>query len=267
MSSGWGISPWGLGGWGGFGAPFRVLGAEAVATRTVRVALSLPPKRVSAIAAGDALNAATWSITRLDTGASYTVLGAEAESDHEILVLLLQPLAGYRINHRVSCLPLISDTGAPVALPGTADFQGLAFDAGAPGSFDRDVANPPLTKPEQLGIGGTLIVVGGDYANERGVELAKKMAYRDLFTPPNAYAHLPGYGFGLGERVKQGLRPGEVPKLAADIGRVLRSRPWINDGRGALSFDEENGILDCRIRLDVKNHDEPVKFPLRLPTA
>lgn len=263
--AGWGLQPWGRSPWGGLGTPMTIVQAEAIATRTVRVRLSQPPRASSAVWDGDALNPATWSLLRLDTGAGYTILGASQWSAHEIDVLLLEPLAGYLVTHQIGALPLVSTTGSHMAPPGTANFPGLAWQHdGKPGEFDRDVANPPTVRDAGASFGGTLVVVGGDYVTEQGEALARKMALRDLLTPTGAFAHLPGYGFGLGERVKQGVRPSQLPALAADIARVLKSRPWVEDAGAGLSFDSTNGILDVGLRIKLKNKPQALKLPLRI---
>ncbi len=261
--AGWGLLPWGLGPWGSL-VDLYSLGAEAVATRTIRVRLSVTPMASSPIGSGDALNPATWSVSRLDTGAAYTVLGAELHSDDEIDVLLLQPLAGFLIEHRIVFPTLRGAGGALIKSPSSADFKGLAWEqARKYGEFDRDVANPPVTGANVSGIGGTLLVIGGDYSSEQGESLARKIALRDLLTPTGAYAHLPIYGFGLGERVKVGIRPGELPGLASDISRVLRSRPWVKDASAQLAFGDD-GILYVAFQMQLKKLPAPVRANLRV---
>ena len=264
MGTGWALEQWGRGPWGGGTSPFAVALAEAVATRTIRVTLTLPPLATSAAVLGDALNPKTWTVTRLDSGAAYTVLGAELVSTHDVDVLLLGPLAAYVVQHRITANGLLASNGStPIGAPNYGDFAGLVTGA-VPGQFDKDVANPPVTGPSTQGFGGTLLVVGGDYALEQGDAFVKKMAYRDLFTEPGGFAHLPGYGFGLVSKVKQGLRPNQIPQLAEDIGRALKSRPWVDDAKARLAFDSSNGILAVLLLIRSKGSQSPVKFPLQV---
>ena len=267
-SRGWGVAQWSKSPWGGPNAPFTVVGARAFATRTVRVTLSLAPLATSAVVQGDALNPATWAVTRTDTGAAFQVLGATQASAHDVDVLLLAPLASFAVQHKVQANGLRAANGsAIIADPISATFAGLtAASDYTPGQPDYDVANPPTPVLSQ-GIGGTLLVVGGDYATEQGPALARKMAFRDLFTPTGSFKHLPSYGFGLGERVKQGLRASEIPALRGSIERLWLSRPWVQSASAPISFDEANGILSLAGLLVLKKQQNPVKLPLRVDSA
>lgn len=264
--AGWGLLPWGLGPWGGLPSPLAIEGADAVATRTVRVTLTRPVQAVSAIADGDALNVRTWSVVRLDNGDAFTVLGVTMFGDNEVDVLLLEPLASFAVMHRVSCPSLLGADGVTsMGSPSSWDFPGLVWEQeGREAEFDRDIANPPVVGQNLQGFGGTLLAVGGDYANEQGVELARKMAYRDVFTEPSSFTHLPGYGFGLGGRVKRGLNPSELPGLAADIKRVLLRRPWVEDAAAPMSFDTSNGILSIALKLKLKGQPDPATVKVQV---
>lgn len=271
---GWGQQQWGIDAWGGVGASLTITKAVAVDTHTVRVTLSREPKHDSRAAAGDATNPATWTVSRLDTGALHTVLGVElAAAPLGWDVFVLEAFAGHLVTHRIQSTTLQALNGVPISAPNSAGFLGvLSISASAQDGnlADRglravDLANPPGAT--ETNVGGTLQVVGGDYASVAGTQLLKKLIYRRLFTRKRGFFHLPNYGLGL--KVKEPLPAADVVLLRKLIERDVALEPEVESVRVEVEFLEaENAVV---IRLQVRERatgaEHHFRFPDEAPAA
>jgi hypothetical protein len=240
----WGTSRYGVGPSG----PFTLTAAAALDTHRVRVTLSRAAQAVSAALPGDALNPATWTVTRSDTGAVLTLLAVEGGAGSVFALVTLDPLAGYNVSHTVAATTLKAANGDLISTPSSATFQGLAEAAvsqpaqGAPGSVD--LRNLPV--PDPVHFGGTLVMTpGGDYDVETGTALVKKLILRRLFSAPGDFFHLPDYGLGL--RVKEPIAPGAMSRLKAEIERQVKLEPEVEQVRASLSLSTD-GVLIVRVQ-------------------
>ncbi len=127
--SGYGLDEYGLGpygGLGGGGGGLALAGAYAVGTRTVRVALTVAPRAVSANGVGDALNPATWFLTRLSDDAAYLVIGVAAVDPVTFEVSTLQAFGAHTVDHLVGSATLVEPDGSEIGSPLTATFVGVS---------------------------------------------------------------------------------------------------------------------------------------------
>ena len=263
----WGTGPWGLGTFGGLPGPLSVVSALAITTRTVRVTLTSTPLAASATVPGDALNPATWTVTRLDTGFMFTVASVDQVDAITFDIFLVQALGPASTQHQVSSTTLKKPTGALISSPYSALFNGLV--ASQPTSVaivrQRDLANPPAP-PGLNSIGGTLVMdASGDYKLVSGAALLKKLILRRLTTRPGEFAHLPNYGLGFA--VKEPLRDSDLIALRGDVEAQVLLEPDVATANVLLSFNNAEGIVVCRIRATMRSTGETVDTSMELPGA
>ncbi len=243
---GWGTGPWGTGPWGGASSSISLSSAVAVTTATVRVTVSAAPAHISPAAAGDALNPATWAVTRLDTGASFTVVGVTEVSALQYDLLVFGSFADVSVTHQVESTTLRNASGVLVSLPTTAEFLGLSeflFTANTKGGL-ADLANAPAPFNPP---GGTLqVAAGGDYTMVSGAELVRKLIVRRLLSTPGEWFHLPKYGLGL--RVKETLPSNDLIKLGAAIERQVLREPEVQAVSALLEWTPSKHLLVVQIR-------------------
>lgn len=200
-SVGYGIGAYGRGGYGVTGASISLDYAFPLSVRSVRVVLSEEAKAESPTRSGDALNPATWFVTRVDTGASFPVIGVSQSSRLAFDIFVLGSFASRHTTHRVRSDTLRSVSGSLLADPRAAEFLGLISEALSTVEKSavekrqaiRDLANPPV--PNSDDVSGTLqIAESGDYVSVEGVELVRKLVMRRLTTMRGDFFHLPDYG-------------------------------------------------------------------------
>lgn len=240
--SGWGLSPYGLGAWGlGSGAAADVENVLCTATTVVRVYLSVEPQHTSYFVLGDALNPLSWSITD-PTNVSVRVVGVVQVDDTTYELVTLKPLTGSADVFTLGWT-LLDPTGAPF-LPGSAPFYGMtATLSSAQALVPADLRNPQ-TSP---GLNGTLSVdSSGDYANEHGAELLRKLLIRVLTSTPGDYFFMPNYGAGI--RVKEPIPLTDMPSMKALVQTQVRKEPEFSNAKVQLRLDEKRGILFVTVR-------------------
>lgn len=272
--AGWGTMPWGLGSWGlSFAsalADLSISGAVAQTTNSVRVALTAPALASSPTVAGGALNPATWSVTRLDTGDGFTVLAVTQVASDVYDVHVLEDFAPFFVLHRVESTTLRRVDGAVVVPPTSADFQGLASASTATLAAlaasrllsPVDVANPPT--PRSPSVGGTLVITsGGDYESVSGAELVRKLIIRRIVTNVGDFFHLPNYGIGI--NVKEPLPSNDLVKLQTDIERQALLEPEVEEVRVGLTLTPNN-ILTITVKARLRQTGEVLAFPFEFPS-
>jgi hypothetical protein len=194
--------------------------------RTVRATLDAAPLAVTPTGAGDALNPASWTVGRSDTG-PLTVVAVDRVLAAVFDVHTLEPLGSHLVRHALGIVGM-SIAGSPVTE--TIGFMGEAWAAtftpegqiAAQRKTSRDLANPPVGI---LGsdAGGTLVVQGGDYATVTGADLVRKLYARRLTTAPGGFFHLPDYGLGLS--AKEPAPFSDLARYKAEVERQLREEP------------------------------------------
>jgi hypothetical protein len=227
MSGGWGLGGWGTSLYGTSVAPALEY-AFATGDRGVRVHLSAPPQARGAAYAGDALNPATWRVTRDDTGADLVVASVSKYDTQTFDLVVLFPLGNADVSHTVVTVGLRDAAGVRVPTSSAA-FDGctLAPLVAPPVGTVGDLRNAPAPAPTGSvvdSVGGTLEVSSdGDLRLDGTEATVRKLILRRLTTPLGGFAHLPEYGFNL--PVKGVIPPIQIPALRADIAaQVKRER-------------------------------------------
>lgn len=235
----------------------QLVAAWAISTHGIRVELTAAPMAVDQFATGDALNPATWSVTRLDTGASVMVIGAVMHDATTVDLTTLDALGDHFVEHEVVATGLLDALGNPLAGVNSSTLEGVVHtldpvDSVTSEQFrDRDLANPPFQVDRGLGNNGTIIIgADGDYATEAGIPLQKKLVMRRLGTPRGAFRHLPNYGIGL--REKEPLpSAGDLIKLRKEIESQVLEEPDIENARASLLMDR-SGVLVVQLQFKPK---------------
>ena len=265
---GYGITPYGLGAYGSVGTSIFLAGAWAISTHGVRVITSSIPKALSAFAVGDALNPATWTVARLDSGDFFTVLGVSRVDQQTFDLALLEPLGNHFVTHQVGSTTLLAAAGFLITHPRAVDFMGVVESLDPTQAVelerlhDRDLKNPPI-QLELGGFAGTLVIGSdGDYETEDGIPLLEKLIVRRLTTPKGAFRHLPNYGLGLA--IKEPIPGGDLPRFKAEIERTVAEEPDVETVRCALLLDRSNTLL---VQLRVRARNTGATFDVRLRSS
>lgn len=275
MSGGFGTSGWGTSGFGGEDAALSVLNAFPISTHELLVTLSKPPLAVSGFVTGDVANPRSWAVTRVTSGAPDVQLDVVGTAPYEPplrwVVRTLQPLPGSAATGRLSIggrpsSAALRDAGGAVAT-GTlvTTFVGVTEHAtstpeqvATTATGSRDLRNVPAPQFGDTSIGGTLSVVGGDYALTSGTDLVKKLIVRRLTTTPGDFFHLPNYGVGLA--VKQPLPAGSVVRLQKRIQQQLLLEPDIRSV--SVSVTQSLNLLTVSVSALVASSGQQVTVAL-----
>lgn len=264
---GWGTGSWGGSPWGGGAASIAFDYAVAVDLRRVRVYLTAAPLATSPWGVGDALNPDSWTLTRLDSGAAFTITSAETVSNLAIDLRTVEALGPKPVTHRVASEVIRTASGVLVTAPKFADFAGLrsasALADQRAGLRQRDLRNEPTPRAES--VGGTLVIGSdGDYELHQGAELVRKLILRRLTTVPGEFSHLPTYGIGL--RSQEPLPTADLIKLRARITEQVRREPEVSSARVALQMNA-TGVLTVQVLAKLRTTGETVEIVYAAPDA
>lgn len=263
----YGLDPYGLSPYGGITLGISVASAEAFTTREVRVRLTAEPRHIGDGADGDALAPATWTVRRLDDGFEFTVIGAGMVDQSTVGLLLFEPLGPFAVQHSADAFGLLSSSGEAVTSPTGALFRGVVdrglatpqAQAATRRFGQRDLANPPLSGDS---VGGTLRVgPSGDYRNEEGAALVRKLIVRRLVTRRGELFWAPEYGAGIAE--KEAI-PGNLVAVASDTERQLLGEPDVEAVRVTLDLDA-SGILTVGVAAKLRQTGQEVQVSYAVP--
>lgn len=255
--SGYGVTGWGTSGYGGPApatVPFGISGAVALSTHEVLVTLTRPPQDVSPHAPGDASDPASWLVTVPSAAATLEVATVTpAARPLQWVLRTVQALPDSLTTARVQAPGLLDASGGPVVEQFSADFLGvteLATStpqrlADARLRSGADLANLPAPVAESTALGGTLVVVGGDYALVSGADLLRKLIVRRLIAAPGDFFHLPDYGVGLA--VKQPLPASGVSRLKKRIEQQVLQEPDAQSVAVSISQSSTTLVVDVRV--------------------
>lgn len=246
--SGWGVAPWGVSGWGGVTSPIAFSYAFALTTRDVGVVLTGDALAESVIGDGDALNPATWSVYEVDssgtTTRSLTVIAVTPRvSNSQFVVRTLEPFSRYPNVHVVASSTLRDALGVVLDLPRSAEFTGvIAAVSETARIMPADLLNAPANNTTLAGA----LVVGsdGDYNNQRGADLLRKLVTRRLTTTRGGFFYLPNYGIGL--KLKEPVPLSSLRLLKNDIANEIAKEPDITNVRVAASLSRD-GVLTINV--------------------
>ena len=259
----WGIG-WGLG-WGAAlpSTPFSILRARARTGRSVRVTFTVPPLFVSPAGEHDASNLDNWSLARLDPGGDAPGLlaaRAVAGDPQSIELVLVEPYATSELaQYRITGSNLWSAALDPLGDPSSADFLGMPTVVASVRATQplADLKNPQ-TSPTRLN-GALVVGPSGDYLEESGVSLIKKLIFRRLLTARDEYYHLAGTDYGAGLGPKQIFRPADLIVLRTQLeAQVLREAEV-----AAVSIDlalTSSGELTVGVRARLRSSDQQLSF-------
>lgn len=246
---GYGLDPYGFGPYGdpGSGAPFDVVGAVAVTRRQVQVTFSVAALTVSGFGSVDALNPVHWTVTRLDTGEVLPVGAVRIINASTVELWLLTPLGGFNITHQVMVAGIESAAFGPIEFPVSALFPGVQDSFVAVGPRPQRPRQVDLKATPQVpgDITNSLIVTGGDYATEQGLELLRKCILRRLTTPLGSFFHLPNYGVGIGPKTK--FTPADLRRIKAQIELQVLREPEVEAAQASLTLSPSVGSLTVQV--------------------
>lgn len=262
----WGTGSWGTGAWGGLAAASLALAnARATSERTLEVTLTIPPLAAGVLGAGDARNPATWNVYRVRDKRPYIVLAArQLGSSLRWELYTLRKLDDFGTTVRLDAGALRDAGGAAIVAPSTWDLPGCAAAAAPRPPFAElvDLENTPAGDGEL--VGALRVAAGGDYANQSGPALVRKLIIRRFTTRPGAFRHLPAYGVGFG--VKEVVPEAELPRLQAQLERQVSEEPEVVRARVTLTL-AAGGVLYARVQAKLRGVADPVDVELPLNAA
>jgi len=264
-SLGWGLDPWGLGSFGSLPGPLFLVSASALSTRTVRVVVSVPPIALDDLPdVGDALNPATWVISR--PGFVYTTAHIMAVDSVTFDITVVEAFGAAAVVHTVSSTTLEKPTREFIEAPLSLTFAGVvSSDEASPQAkltkrryVSQDLANPYVD--------GTLVMSpAGDYQLVSGAEMVKKLILRRLTTPKGGFFHLPEYGIGLA--VKEPVITSSLILLRREIERQILLEPDVAEVGVQLLMNASAGILTVKSQTRLKTTGETFEQSFNLPTG
>lgn len=263
---GYGIDPYGTSLYGDASPTIAIAAAYAIDTNTIRVILSSEPMHVDSFRAGDALNPATWSIIRNDTGAQFTILGIIGRSESTFDLHVLEALGSRFVSHTVTTTTLLSILGYLINGATAANLLGVVeqhdpLKASALEPYrDRDLRNPPFATG---GLSGCLVFAAdSDYQSEDRASLVKKCCMRRLGTKPNGFKHL-GKDYGVGILEKEPIPGGSLSNLKATIERQLQLEPDVETVKANLLLDR-SGVLLIQFNLIIAGNGAELNFGIKV---
>lgn len=258
MSAGtyWGVY-WG-GGAPSFGAASLL--AWATSERTLFVTFSTAPLALSPTLTADALNPASWTVTRQDSGRALLVVGVAALAPTAFELYLLDKLGPWLETHAVSATVADALTRAVSTLSATCLGCVAEEAAAAPGGM-VDLANPYFGDDESAVVGTLRATSSGDYAVETGEQLLRKRLIRRLATDQNEFFHLEPEDYGLGLRSKEVPVASTLPTLRAAVLRQVLREPEIGAAKVNLTLTTA-GVLTIAIYAELRRTGQSVRISI-----
>ena len=279
---GFGVSPWGTGGWGDAEIPSAVAygNAYAVGDRVVRVELTQEPLHLSSTGFGDALNPRTWQVSDPATGKQWTLMAVREISSKVYEILTFERLPKHFTELELRTTDLLDKDRLPLPTI-TFPFNGCYLAANntteqssaTAGYLQQDLMNsiappslPAAGDNYASMVSGTLrIDSAGDYTNQFGTELVRKLIMRRLIAKPGDFFHLPGYGAGLG--VKETMPVNNLRMLAAAIEAQVKLEPEVRAVKANLSYSASASVLNVLLRVQLEPDGQIAQIPLVVPTG
>lgn len=235
----WGIEHWGWDSWGGVGDVAVQPAPTCTSERSVLVSLSSAPMQRSEVGSGDALNPRSWRVSR--AGVQHIVMSVTRRAADQFELHCLLVFDSWLRDMLVEAA-LRDGTGVPAPISSQL-FSGCRRLRAAPaGQPMTDVANP-FFRAGQPG-DGLVVRAGGDYDNESGEALLRKLIIRRLRTAPGGLFHLRDYGVGL--HVKSPLRISDLTQLRLLVEQQLKQEPEIAQLAVRMQLTV-NGVLTCAV--------------------
>lgn len=283
----WGASLWGRAPWGGPG--FGPTAAVAVRENVIRVAFSEVVYASDLGDAEDAIRSATWALATLPLSRGLdsfaprevAVVGASIPTEVDgvppvdvgryVDLALDRPLSPWPAAYTLT--PGGVWNAARTILAGVAvlsvegAYRELVRPSVEQGSESHDLANPQsriaavsVDAQGDAALGCFAVDDTGDYALDSGVTSFRKRVLRVITTAKNGFAHLPGYGAGLVQKMKQTGTTARLAALVTDVETQVRRDP------DCLSVEARTTLSPTRpglMRMDVfaqPKHGKALRF-------
>lgn len=253
MSGGWGLGPWGLAPWGtGIVDPLRITNAVAIRDNTVRLTFNVAPLFSGILDDGDASDSERYAVVPV-----VGTIGADGLAPRAVTPCLIEqapvvgslgkyldvtvdrPFSPYSGQYLVSANGIRSITGMLLD-PTYASFTFYGLSRGLPVQrqdavlSSRDIANTQdrsgtlgsiPTPSSELVLGTIGVDSQGDLAFDNGMVGYRKRVLRRCLTRKGGFSHLPEYGVGVPDAVKQLGKSGTRESLAAEAESQIQQEP------------------------------------------
>ena len=289
MTQGWGAGEWGRSFWGVGSGPLQLIDAEPVRENVVRLFFNAVPKFTGILDPHDASSAERYQIVivagtlpfGVDPRPVSPILASVAEvagaGGTQIDLTVDRPFSPYTARYLVSVNQLqTTDGGLLDPAFCCQEFDGLLGQRGVRNRSlalpSRDIANPqtfqamldplPVTN-DPLVLGSIPVDDSGDYAFDEGVTSLKKRIFRRLVTTPGKFSHLPEYGVGLPQQLKQLNTFAKRVEMQAEIEKQILQEPDVDAVSAQVVSDLDTpGLFRVRLRVRAKVSDSPVDMDL-----
>lgn len=286
MNTGWGLGPFGRVGWGSSAPSDKLvlLSAEAIRENCVRLSFNQLLAYTDVRGLVDAADPKNYAIEPVENTFGedglparpvFPILVEQTKSPlvngRSIDVWLDRRLSPYPAQYRASALRSVAANGVPL-LGQFAVFFGVNWESATPANAiapATDFANPGY---ESSAIPGSTQILGvypttsqGDYATDRDLVSYKKRIIRRITTRRGRFAHLPNYGVGLLDQIKQLAKPSVRQTIAAEAEAQIREEPeTINVQVTITAHATASGLFYFRVKARTKvfgdvNLDIPLK--------
>jgi hypothetical protein len=236
---------------------------------------------------GDSTNPSSWRIVRNDTNTILSIASVEPNPSvgpSSVILRLLFPLPANTVQLTVGGLNLRDALGGLVLPPTALTFNGLVevayasparaavtMTGGGVDLLNRQTPTPETSVSGAITTGGnltgTLVVQGGDYRNQSGNDLLKKLIIRRMTASPGDFIHLPTYGAGLLRRVKSIIPAGELGPLRGVIQQQIQQEPDVQSV--SVSLVQTANQLTVQVSVLVRSTGDSLEFgvPFQLQAA
>lgn len=286
MVDGWGFGPWGLSPWGfGVAAP-ALASAVAIRENVVRLTFTEPIVYDRTGRPRDGARASFYGVSPVAGTA-----GLDGEPARPVIVgrvdaaggggtavdlLLDRALTHWPSRYVANAHGVWGLSGLPIDPSGiTAAFDGVR--AGKvplsaqdePSLVGADIALPQTAdaivaaRADGALLGAFAVDATGDYAFDAGLQSLIKRIMRRLFAAPGAFAHLPGYGLGLGQRVKRLSTAAQRSAIVKDAEAQIRQEPEVAEVKVEL-LQFAPGAFRLKVRARTRFGQE-AEFAVPLP--
>jgi hypothetical protein len=264
----WGIN-WGGGFWGGGDedlllAGFSIASAIATSSRTFSVTFTKAPQFQSTLLPNDAANLTNWQLVRTDTGASIVLMTARATLDPLTLeFVILGTFVSQFVTYLVQAKNLVAVDHAALVDPKFGTFLGMPASRALARQQQplQDVWNPQV-EGDQIN-GGLVVGSAGDYLNETGAELLKKLIIRRITTAQNSFRHLFDRDYGAGIQPNELFTQTDLIGLKTLIERQVKLEPEVRSVRVKLtSYPDNRLVVDLLVQ--VKSTNQQIFFSVPL---
>lgn len=264
-STAWGVGPWGI----GPAAPsFALEDILATSERTVRVTFTAPALVGSPFKVGAALNLATWEVFSLNPSQLRILAVREIEGSgaRQFELYTLEKFPRYPVNIQVNFPTILDAAGNPI----TGPTSGIGAGAALPRSHRRknvidmvDIRNSQAAPDTMLGVIRT--ADSGDYDEDSGDALLRKMIFRRITTSPGEFFHIPREDFGLAVRTKEPLRFSDLRAFKAEAQRQILLEPDVDSCSVQVQLDGD-GVLFMRAAVVRRSTGKVVEVSATIPT-